>query len=56
MKEAKFSDADTVVSGFSVLEDGVVGSWLPQQEGEMRPLRLTEVNKGLDHHHWRIPL
>ncbi|XP_068477548.1 uncharacterized protein [Phaseolus vulgaris] len=56
MKEAKFSsDADSVISGFSVLEDGV-GSWLPQQEGELRPLRLAEVNKGLDHHHWRIPL
>ncbi|XP_020228597.1 uncharacterized protein LOC109809642 isoform X2 [Cajanus cajan] len=56
MKEARFGDdSDSVVSGFSVLEDGV-GSWLPQQEGEMRPLRLAEVNRGLDHHHWRIPL
>ncbi|XP_014516748.1 uncharacterized protein LOC106774310 isoform X1 [Vigna radiata var. radiata] len=56
MKEAKFSsDAGTVISGFSVLEDGV-GSWLPQQEGELRPLRLAEVNRGIDHHHWRIPL
>ncbi|CAJ1951054.1 unnamed protein product [Sphenostylis stenocarpa] len=55
MKEAKFSDADGVVSGFSVLGDGV-GSWLPQQEGELRPLRLAEVNRGLDHQHWRIPL
>ncbi|BAT98455.1 uncharacterized protein HKW66_Vig0166600 [Vigna angularis] len=56
MKEAKFSsDAGTVISGFSVLEDSV-GSWLPQQEGELRPLRLAEVNRGIDHHHWRIPL
>ncbi|TKY64426.1 DNA repair protein RadA-like [Spatholobus suberectus] len=56
MKEARFSDdADYVISGFSVLEDGV-GSWLPQQEGELRPLRLAEVKRGLDHHHWRIPL
>ncbi|KAK7381710.1 hypothetical protein VNO80_00257 [Phaseolus coccineus] len=56
MKEAKFSsDADSMISGFSVLEDGV-GTWLPQQEGELRPLRLAEVNRGLDHHHWRIPL
>ncbi|QCE02299.1 uncharacterized protein LOC114165075 [Vigna unguiculata] len=56
MKEAKFSsDAGSMISGFSVLEDGV-GSWLPQQEGELRPLRLAEVNRGLDHHHWRIPL
>ncbi|KAL2338013.1 hypothetical protein Fmac_012459 [Flemingia macrophylla] len=54
MKEAKFSDRG-VVSGFSVLEDGV-GSWLPQQDAEVRPLRLAEVNRGLDHHHWRIPL
>ncbi|KAK7389595.1 hypothetical protein VNO78_24764 [Psophocarpus tetragonolobus] len=55
MKEVKFSGTDGMVSGFSVLEDGV-GSWLPQQEGEMRPLRLAEVNRGLDIHHWRIPL
>ncbi|KAK7349219.1 hypothetical protein VNO77_06409 [Canavalia gladiata] len=53
--EAKLGDADINVSGFSVLEDGV-GSWLPQQEGELRPLRLAEVNAGLDHLHWRIPL
>ncbi|RDX96373.1 Mitochondrial-processing peptidase subunit alpha, partial [Mucuna pruriens] len=56
MKEVKFSDdADSMVSGFSVLEDGM-GSWLPQHQGELRPLRLAEVNRGLDHHHWRIPL
>jgi len=54
MKEAKFT-SDSMISGFSVLEDGV-GSWLPQQEGELRPLRLAEVNRGLNHHHWRIPL
>ncbi|KAJ1420244.1 Ribosomal protein S5 domain 2-type fold, subgroup [Sesbania bispinosa] len=53
--EAKSSDADSKVHGFAVLEDGV-GSWLPQQEGELRPLRLAEVNRGLDHLHWRIPL
>lgn len=57
MKEVKLSDdADCVFSGFSVMEDGDVGSWLPQQEGEMRPLRLAEVNRGVDHQHWRISL
>lgn len=54
--EPKTSDADSnKVSGFAVLE-GAVGSWLPQQEGELRPLRLAEVNRGLDQLHWRIPL
>ncbi|XP_061338831.1 uncharacterized protein LOC133285593 [Gastrolobium bilobum] len=53
--ESKSSDADGKVSGFSVLDDAV-GSWLPHQEGELRPLRLAEVNRGLDHLHWRIPL
>ncbi|XP_027335489.1 uncharacterized protein LOC113849645 isoform X2 [Abrus precatorius] len=53
--EPKFSDGDSKVSGFSVFDD-CVGSWLPQQEGELRPLRLAEVNRGFDHLHWRIPL
>lgn len=50
--EAKSSDK---VSGFSVSEN-VLGSWLPQQSGELRPLRLAEVNRGLNHQEWRIPL
>ncbi|XP_058743604.1 uncharacterized protein LOC131616320 [Vicia villosa] len=53
--EAKSSDSNGKVSGFSVMENGL-GSWLPQQSGELRPLRLSEVNRGLDHLHWRIPL
>ncbi|XP_057454436.1 uncharacterized protein LOC130745976 isoform X2 [Lotus japonicus] len=54
-REAKSSDADSKVNGFTVLE-GDMGSWLPHQQGELRPLRLSEVNRGLDHLHWRIPL
>lgn len=53
--EPKTSDAGSKVNGFVVLDDGV-GSWLPHQEGEMLPLRLAEVNRGLNHLHWRIPL
>ncbi|KAK7255496.1 hypothetical protein RIF29_28907 [Crotalaria pallida] len=53
--ESKTNDTDSKVNGFLVLEDGV-GSWLPQQDGEMLPLRLAEVNRGLNHLHWRIPL
>lgn len=53
--EAKSSDSNGKVSGFSVMENGL-GSWLPQQSGELRPLRLSEVNRELDHLHWRIPL
>ncbi|KAF7843419.1 putative endopeptidase La [Senna tora] len=52
--EAKSSDGGKV-SGFSVLEKAV-GSWLSQPAGEVRPLRLTEVNRGLNHQEWRIPL
>lgn len=54
-RETKSSDANSKVSGFAVFEDGV-GSWLPQQQGELRPRKLAEVNRGLDHLHWRIPL
>ncbi|XP_020967331.1 uncharacterized protein LOC107619377 isoform X1 [Arachis ipaensis] len=48
--------SDNKVSGFAVM-DGAVGSWLPhQEETQLRPLRLSEVNRGLDQLHWRIPL
>ncbi|XP_015938481.1 uncharacterized protein LOC107464085 isoform X2 [Arachis duranensis] len=48
--------SDNKVSGFAVM-DGAVGSWLPhQEETQLRPLRLAEVNRGLDQLHWRIPL
>ncbi|CAI8608070.1 unnamed protein product [Vicia faba] len=53
--EEKSSDSNVKVTGFSVMENGF-GSWLPQQSGELRPLRLSEVNRGLDHMHWRIPM
>ncbi|OWM76524.1 hypothetical protein CDL15_Pgr005488 [Punica granatum] len=46
---------NTKVSGFQV-SDKVVQSWLPQRAGEDRPLRITEVNRGLNHSDWRIPL
>ncbi|KAI4355571.1 hypothetical protein L6164_004330 [Bauhinia variegata] len=43
------------VTGFAVSEN-VVGSWLPQQAGEVRPLRLRDVNRGFNQQDWRIPL
>lgn len=30
--------------------------WLPQQAREVRPLRLTDVNRGVNQLEWRIPL
>ncbi|XP_004510322.1 uncharacterized protein [Cicer arietinum] len=54
-REAKSSDSNAKVTGFSIMEDGL-GSWLPQHNADLRPLRLSEVNRGLDHLHWRIPL
>ncbi|XP_056176398.1 uncharacterized protein LOC115684023 isoform X2 [Syzygium oleosum] len=43
------------VRGFEVSEN-VVRSWMPQRAGEVRPLRLTDVNRGLNQLEWRIPL
>ncbi|KAF8027610.1 hypothetical protein BT93_E0503 [Corymbia citriodora subsp. variegata] len=43
------------VRGFE-LSENVVRTWLPQRAGEVRPLRLTDVNKGLNQLEWRIPL
>ncbi|KAL5576896.1 hypothetical protein UlMin_018595 [Ulmus minor] len=31
-------------------------SWLPKPEGEVRPMRLTEVKLGMSHRNWWIPL
>ena len=43
-------------SGYEVSEK-VVRSWLPQQQlGELVPLRLTDVNRGINQTDWRIPL
>ncbi|WJX91978.1 hypothetical protein P8452_73686 [Trifolium repens] len=53
--EVKGSESNGKVSGFSVMEDGL-RSWLPEKNGDLRPLRLSEVNRGVDHLHWRIPL
>ncbi|KAF8031043.1 hypothetical protein BT93_D0277 [Corymbia citriodora subsp. variegata] len=33
-----------------------VRTWLLQRDGEVRPLRLTDVNRGLNPSEWRIPL
>ena len=52
--EVKSSDADKV-TGFLVSENAV-RSWLPQQAGELRPVRLKEVNQGIKKTEWRIPL
>lgn len=43
------------VRGFEVSENAV-RTWLPRRAGEERPLRLTDVNRGLNQLEWRIPL
>ncbi|KAJ7951688.1 DNA repair protein RadA [Quillaja saponaria] len=43
------------VSGIAVSEN-LVGSWLPQLAGDLRPLRLTDVNRGVNQLDWRIPM
>lgn len=42
-------------SGFEVSEN-VVRTWLPNQGTETVPLRLTDVNRGVNQTEWRIPL
>ncbi|KAK3028900.1 hypothetical protein RJ639_039909 [Escallonia herrerae] len=42
-------------TGFEASEN-VVRSWLPSQLVEAFPLRLTDVNKGINHVDWRISL
>ncbi|XP_061366842.1 uncharacterized protein LOC133309982 isoform X2 [Gastrolobium bilobum] len=54
--EAKLTDADNKPrTGLAVSEDAM-GLWLPQRAGELRPMKLEEVNSGFDHLRWRIPL
>lgn len=43
------------MNGFEVSENAVK-SWLPQQTGVSVPLRLTDVNRGVNQMTWRIPL
>lgn len=55
----RFSEGDggegRISSGFGVSEK-VMGTWLPQQAGDIGPVRLTDVNRGVDQKEWRIPL
>lgn len=43
------------VSGIEASENAV-RSWLPQKPGESGPLRLTDVNRGMNLLTWRVPL
>ncbi|XP_047335902.1 DNA repair protein RadA isoform X3 [Impatiens glandulifera] len=43
------------VNGSQVSEN-LIRSWLPQSSAEPVPLRLTEVNRRINHADWRIPL
>ncbi|GAV75927.1 AAA_25 domain-containing protein/ChlI domain-containing protein [Cephalotus follicularis] len=43
------------VSGFEFSENAV-RPWLPQNAAEVHPMRLTDVNRGINHEKWRIPL
>ena len=52
--EAKIGSGNKV-SGIEASENAV-RSWMPQKPGELRPLRLTDVNRGMNMLNWRIPL
>lgn len=53
--EGDYDGGGKTTSGFEVSED-VVRAWLPQQSGEVAPMRLTDVNRGINQMEWRIPL
>ncbi|KAK6911981.1 hypothetical protein RJ641_024074, partial [Dillenia turbinata] len=54
----KFSEGDIGGSKGRGLEvsENAVGSWLPQQAADLQPMRLTDVNRGINEINWRIPL
>uniref|UniRef100_A0A2P2JNM0 RecA family profile 1 domain-containing protein n=1 Tax=Rhizophora mucronata TaxID=61149 RepID=A0A2P2JNM0_RHIMU len=43
------------VSGMEFTENAM-RSWLPQQSGDLHPLKLKQVNRGTNQLNWRIPL
>lgn len=47
--------AGEAVGGFEVSRDAT-RMWLPQQSGEVVPVRLMDVNRGINQMEWRIPL
>lgn len=56
MKMFSVSEAiEGKVNGSQVSEN-LISSWLPQSSGEPVPLRLTEVNRRINHADWRITL
>ncbi|KAI3761604.1 hypothetical protein L1987_52024 [Smallanthus sonchifolius] len=55
MKELTEVDNGGKTNGFQVSEK-IVRSWLPKGAGEAVPLRLTDVNRGVNHSDWRFPL
>ncbi|KAL8256713.1 hypothetical protein R6Q59_028754 [Mikania micrantha] len=55
MKELTEIDNGGKTNGFQVSEK-MVQSWLPKGAGNDVPLRLTDVNRGVNHSDWRFPL
>ncbi|KAJ9568443.1 hypothetical protein OSB04_004409 [Centaurea solstitialis] len=57
MKEFTESDSGGggKTSGIQVSER-IVKAWLPKGTGDVVPMRLTDVNRGVNHSDWRLPL
>lgn len=55
MKEFTESDNGGKTSGFQVSER-IVKSWLPKGSGDAVPMRLTDVNRGVNQSNWRFSL
>ncbi|CAH9076850.1 unnamed protein product [Cuscuta europaea] len=47
--------ADRPTGGFGISEN-VMRSWLPHQREKSMPMKLSDVNKGMNQCNWRIPL
>ncbi|XP_024971785.1 uncharacterized protein LOC112510553 isoform X3 [Cynara cardunculus var. scolymus] len=55
MKEFTESDNGGKTTGFQVSEK-IVKSWLPKGSGDAVPMRLTDVNRGINQSDWRFHL
>lgn len=53
--EEENGGGNSKVTGYRA-SDNAMQSWLPKRVGDDRPMRITDVSRGLNHSEWRIPL
>ncbi|XP_019196726.1 PREDICTED: uncharacterized protein LOC109190643 isoform X2 [Ipomoea nil] len=52
----QFSQGDDRPTGGLGISEKVIRSWLPQRSDNSMPMKLSDVNKGINQINWRIPL